>query len=66
MKKNIIICVMLIISALWIINTNAQSTTNTNAWALGDYLGYNGITHDLSFGFGAGPTTYMTLSTGGL
>lgn len=55
---------MLIIPVLLSINTNAQSTGN-NTYVGGDYLGYNTTTNNLNFGFGAGPTTYMTLTPAG-
>ena len=65
MKTKITICMMLIVSALLSIKTNAQSTGNNN-WAAGDFLGYTQTANNLNFGFGAGPTTYMTLTPAGL
>ena len=56
---------MLILSALWSIETNAQSTSGTTNWAFGDFLGYNGTTHNLDFGFGTGPAIFMNLLTSG-
>ncbi|MEO8088188.1 MAG: tail fiber domain-containing protein [Bacteroidota bacterium] len=42
---------------------SCQVTIPSNTWAPGtNYLGWNTTTHDLSFGFGSGPTQYMQLN----
>ena len=65
MKKNLTICLMLIMSVLWSIETNAQSTGTGNAPGFNYFLGYNPATMPLIFGFGPGPTEYMRLTTSG-
>ena len=62
MKRNLKICIILIfLSILWGIKTNAQSTWTGNTPGTNYFLGYYPAA-DLTFGFGSGPTSYMQLN----
>ncbi|HKR03787.1 MAG TPA: tail fiber domain-containing protein [Bacteroidia bacterium] len=59
MKKNFTICIMLVISVLWSIETNAQSTAADNIWTSVKFLGWGATSGDLPFK--TNNTTRMTL-----
>ena len=67
MKKNLLICLILILlTGLGSIKSNAQSTTAGNAYSAGYFLGWDNFNQNLDFGFGSPLyTPFMSLTPAG-